>query len=235
MLNEFLEELKHNQGVNKAGDYENKVDIDYVIERLEEIEPIEKERTLNERIISIRVKLQNSKLKKSGKNKFAGFDYFELSDFLPRLNELMLEEGINDLFTIEGDEAKLTLLRGEEEQTYKMPFVMFNVPVNKSGQPSMQEIQYIGALNTYYKRYLYINALGISECEVIDSMDNNEVKETKKATTEKKEVKASPKQIELIQNLVSDIPAMLNYYKVEKIEDLSIQQASEIITKKKGK
>ena len=234
MLNEFLEELKHNQGVNKAGEYENKVDIDYVIERLEEIEPMEEERTLNERIISIRVKLQNSKLKKSGKNKFAGFDYFELSDFLPRLNELMLEEGINDLFTIEGDEAKLTLLRGEEEQTYKMPFVMFNVPVNKSGQPSMQEIQYIGALNTYYKRYLYINALGISECEVIDSMNNNEVKETKKSTTEKKEVKASPKQIELIQSLVSDIPAMLNYYKVEKIEDLSIQQASEIITKKKG-
>ena len=100
MLNEFLEELKHNQGVNKAGDYENKVDIGYVIERLEEIEPMEEERTLNERIISIRVKLQNSKLKKSGNNKFAGFDYFELADFLPRLNELMLEEKINDRFYI---------------------------------------------------------------------------------------------------------------------------------------
>ena len=234
MLNEFLEELKHNQGVNKAGEYENKVDIDYVIERLEEIEPMEEERTLNERIISIRVKLQNSKLKKSGNNKFAGFDYFELADFLPRLNELMLEEGINDLFTIEGDEVALTLLRGEEEQTYKMPFINFSVPVNKSGQPSMQEIQYLGALNTYYKRYLYLNAFGITDGEVIDSMDNNEYKATKKATTEKKEVKASPKQIELIQNLVSDIPAMLNYYKVENIEDLTIQQASEIITKKKG-
>ena len=234
MLNEFLEELKHNQGVNKAGEYENKVDIDYVIERLEEIEPMEEERTLNERIISIRVKLQNSKLKKSGNNKFAGFDYFELADFLPRLNELMLEEGINDLFTIEGDEVALTLLRGEEEQTYKMPFINFSVPVNKSGQPSMQEIQYLGALNTYYKRYLYLNAFGITDGEVIDSMDNNEYKATKKATTEKKEVKASPKQIELIQSLVSDIPAMLNYYKVENIEDLTIQQASEIITKKKG-
>ena len=48
-------------------------------------------KNLNESIISIRVKLQNSKLKKSGKNKFAGFDYFELADFLPTLNELMLE------------------------------------------------------------------------------------------------------------------------------------------------
>ena len=33
---------------------------------------------LNESIIKIRVELQNAKLKKSGKNKFAGFDYFEL-------------------------------------------------------------------------------------------------------------------------------------------------------------
>ena len=47
---------------------------------------------LNSSIISIRVKLQNAKLKKSGKNKSAGFDYFELADFLPKLNELMLEE-----------------------------------------------------------------------------------------------------------------------------------------------
>ena len=146
----------------------------------------------------------------------------------------MLEEGINDLFTIEGDEVTLTLLRGEEEQTYKMPFINFSVPVNKNGQPSMQEIQYLGALNTYYKRYLYLNAFGITDGEVIDSMNNEDLKEEKKATPEKKEVKASAKQIELIQSLVKDIPAMLGYYKVEKIEDLSIQQASEIISKKKG-
>ena len=76
--------------------------------------------SLNESIISIRVKLQTSTLKKSGLNKFAGFDYFELSDFLPRLNELMLEEKVNDLFTIENDKATLTLIKGEERQTYSI-------------------------------------------------------------------------------------------------------------------
>ena len=55
-----------------------------------EIKNEEVKRNLNESIIKIRVDLQNSKLKKSGKNEFAGFDYFELADFLPRLNELML-------------------------------------------------------------------------------------------------------------------------------------------------
>ena len=107
---------------------------------------------LNETIIEIRVKLQNSKIKKSGKNKFAGFQYYELSDFLPKLNELMLENGVNDNFTIKNDLATLILIKGDEKQEYSIPFVMFDTPLSKSGKESMQPIQYLGALNTYYKR-----------------------------------------------------------------------------------
>ena len=133
------------------------------------------EKTLNESIIKIRVNLQKSKLKKSGKNKYAGFEYFELADFLPKLNELMLEEKINDLFTIDNNIAKLTLIKGEEKQEYSMPFIVFATPLNKDGKPSMQDIQYLGALNTYYKRYLYLNAFGITDGDVIDSMNNEEL------------------------------------------------------------
>lgn len=138
-------------------------------------EIIMENKNLNDSIISIRVKLQNSKLKKSGKNKFAGFDYFELADFLPKLNELMLEEKINDRFYIKDDLATLELQKGEETNIYTMPFVLFSTPLNKNGQPSMQDIQYLGALNTYYKRYLYLNAFGITDGEIIDKMNNNEL------------------------------------------------------------
>lgn len=198
--------------------------------------------TLNQSIINIRVKLQNAKLKKSGKNKFAGFDYFELADFLPKLNELMQEEGINDLFTIEDEKATLTLIKEEEgkgvqTQVYSIPFILFDTPVNlkqdtKSGEireiKSMQDIQYLGALNTYYKRYLYLNAFGITDGDVIDAMDNTTGGATKK-------VMATEKQIAKVKELVSDIPSMLKYYNVEKIEDLTIEQASEIIAKKGSK
>ena len=138
----------------------------------------EENKNLNESIISIRVKLQNAKLKKSGKNKFAGFDYFELADFLPKLNELMLEEGVNDIFYIKNNYATLELQKGEEINAYTMPFILFETPLtykkdkagnfikNKEGDyiqvPSMQDIQYLGALNTYYKRYLYLNILCIN-------------------------------------------------------------------------
>lgn len=171
--------------------------------------------SLNESIISIRVKLQNSTLKKSGLNKFAGFDYFELSDFLPRLNELMLEEKVNDLFTIENDKATLTLIKGEERQTYSIPFIVFDTPINKQGQKSMQDIQYLGALNTYYKRYLYLNAFGITDGDVIDALENSS-----KMTKEQKEfITKMPKSWqEGIRNTYGTM-------------DLSYEQAKQMIDK----
>jgi|LGOV01.1.fsa_nt_gb hypothetical protein len=125
---------------------------------------------LNQSIIKIRVDLQNSTIKKSGKNKHAGFSYYELSDFLPKLNELMLENDINDIVSINNELASITLVKGEERETYSIPFIMFETPLANSGKKMMQDIQYLGALNTYLKRYLYLNAFGITDGEVIDSL-----------------------------------------------------------------
>lgn len=137
---------------------------------------------LNESIISIRVKLQESKLKKTGKNQHAGFEYFELSDFLPTLNVLMMEQGINDIISFgkhgdnESEYAMLTLVKGDEVQTYSMPFRWFETPISSKGAKMMQDIQYLGAINTYLKRYLYMNAFGITDGEIIDSLPKPENK-----------------------------------------------------------
>lgn len=40
-MQEFIEELKHNQKINYEKGLENRVNIDYVIERLEDISPLE--------------------------------------------------------------------------------------------------------------------------------------------------------------------------------------------------
>lgn len=188
---------------------------------------------LNESIIKIRVELQNAKLKKSGKNKFAGFNYFELADFLPKLNELMLSEGLNDRFYIKDDLATLEIQKGQEVNIYTMPFVMFETPTNRredktTGEvyevKSMQDIQYLGALNTYYKRYLYLNAFGITDGEIIDSMNNEEIKSEPKATA---------KQIELLLKIYKDdnLSKLLELNNIKKIEDITMKKASELISK----
>lgn len=187
-------------------------------------------KTLNQSIISIRVKLQEAKLKKSGKNKFAGFDYFELSDFLPKLNELMLEESVNDRFYIKDDYATLELVKDAEKNIYTIPFFVYATPLNKNGVPSMQDIQYLGALNTYYKRYLYLNAFGITDGEVIDSMDNGELEQPKE------EPKATAKQIEMLNKLYNadELSKIYEWAKVNDLHELTISQASALIAKRKG-
>ena len=188
---------------------------------------MEKERkSLNESIIAIRVKLQETDLQKSGKNRFAGFEYFELADFLPTLNKLMLEEGINDLFIIDKEFARLTLIKGEEQQTYTIPFEKFDTPLNKNGQPSMQDIQYLGALNTYYKRYLYLNAFGITDGDVIDSMDSSNLKKGKKLT-EEEEQETLDLLIELDELLIqteTNREKFYEYFGVKSNRDMNIQQ-----------
>lgn len=199
-------------------------------------------KTLNQSIISIRVSLQNAKLKKSGKNKFAGFDYFELSDFLPKLNELMEAEGMNDRYYIKDGYAVLELIKGEEVNSYTMPFVLFETPVNikvdsNTGETrevkTMQDIQYLGALNTYYKRYLYLNAFGITDGEVIDSMDNSNLDKAGRTA----EVKATEKQLELVSKLYTaeEMPKIYEWAKTDDIHNLTISQASQLIAKRKDK
>lgn len=192
---------------------------------------MENKKLLNDSIINIRVELQKKKLEKTGKNKFAGFDYFELADFLPTLNELMLKEGINDIFSIENNLATLTLIKGEEKQSYSMPFVLFETPLNQKGIKSMQDIQYLGALNTYYKRYLYLNAFGITDGDVIDAIDNSSLGKENTDSTITKEQKQ--KILSLVET--SKINNMLEFYGVEKIDELTYAQASEIIKRKTKK
>lgn len=203
------------------------------------------ELNLNESIANIKVDLQESRLKMTGKNKFVGFNYFELSDFLPTLNKLMLKYKINDNFTITTDTtfgtdyAVLTLIKGEEKQEYKMPFRIFETPLNTTinkiteeveKTKCMQDIQYLGALNTYYKRYLYMNAFGITDGDVIDGIDNTSIEPDKKKIVSL----ATEKQLSNLQKLYNEeeLNRALGMVKKSKIEELTIQEASSLIAKR---
>jgi hypothetical protein len=188
--------------------------------------------SLHESIIKIRVALQESGIKKSGKNRFANFNYYELSDFLPILNKLMLKEKINDRFFISDVMAVLELIKGDERESYTIPFTLFPVPKNKNGQDSMQQIQYVGALNTYYKRYLYLNAFGITDGEVIDSMNNSILSQREDLISQDMVLEIES----LISETNSDKDKLLRTFTVDRLNDLSMEharQAKGLLLKKK--
>jgi hypothetical protein len=133
----------------------------------------------------------------------------------------MLENELNDIFYIQNGEAILDIIFEEETNTYKIPFIMFDTP------KSMQQIQYLGALNTYYKRYLYLNAFGITDGEVIDSLDNTKHQVDK--------VDYAIKIRELIELTRTNQEDFLRYFKAKAISDLStidIDKAIKMLEKK---
>jgi len=111
-----------------------------------------------------RVLLNASSIKKSGKNKFAGYEYFELGDFIPTVNEIFDNVGLCGVVNF-GEQATLTVYDtdGDGQVTFSSPLVFAE---NSKGQA----IQSLGSTHTYFRRYLWLLALELTEHDSIDSL-----------------------------------------------------------------
>jgi hypothetical protein len=103
-------------------------------------------------------------IKKSGKNKFAGFEYFELSDFIPTVSKLFDMAGLCGVVRFTDTEATLTVYDadGDGSIVFTSPFVMAE---NAKGQA----IQSLGSTHTYFRRYLWLLAMDIVEVDLVDA------------------------------------------------------------------
>lgn len=115
-----------------------------------------------------RVLLQKKKLKKTGKNPFAKFSYYELADFLPSINEIFEDLKLCSVFSIKNNEATLTIINAENEE-----HIDFEMPTAEIALKGCSPIQALGGVNTYCKRYLYLNALEIVENDLLDAEAGN--------------------------------------------------------------
>ena len=139
-----------------------------------------------EKLQEARIRLQEMNIRKSGKNKFAGFSYYELSDFIPIVNKLFNELKLYSMFSINSDQlAVLEIINAEspEEQ------VVFTSPIAGVELKGCAEIQGIGAAHTYMKRYLYMNALEIVEHDALDATVGDDKIDYNKTIESVKDVK----------------------------------------------
>ena len=127
---------------------------------------------------SARVILQNTKLTKSGKNKFAGYEYFELGDFLPAIQNICHEAGLCGVVSYTNDLAYLNIYDVETNDC-----IVFTSPMSKAELKGCHDVQNLGAVQTYLRRYLWTAAFEIVEHDALD------------ATTGNVAVKAEPKPV----------------------------------------
>lgn len=118
----------------------------------------------------MRVELQRMNLKKSGKNTFAGYSYYELGDFLPAINQLMLDNGVCSAVTFGDEVASLTLVNTDKPEES----IVFTSPMKDATLKGAHPIQNLGAVETYSRRYLYMAAFEIVEADVLDLTQGND-------------------------------------------------------------
>ena len=123
--------------------------------------------TIFEKLIEARLRFQNAGVKKTGNNKFAGYTYYELADILPEINKLANELRFCCVVNFTPELATLDFcdLEGDGRITFKSPMSSASL---KGGQ----EVQNLGAVETYIKRYLYQNCFEIVENDVLDETMN---------------------------------------------------------------
>lgn len=127
---------------------------------------------LYEKLNKIRCRIHSAALSKSGKNAYAGFEYFELGDFLPTALQLFDEFKITALFNYPNGSSGLnqpgvaTLTLHDCESPDHI--IQFSTPLAEVALKGAHSIQNLGAQITYLRRYLYMMALEIVEHDAVD-------------------------------------------------------------------
>jgi hypothetical protein len=119
---------------------------------------------IHNKLMVSRIRLQGTKLKKTGHNKFAGYSYFELGDFLPEIQTIMAEVGICGVVSYTNEYAILTLTDIDDGTQ-----IVITSPMSKAELKGAHPIQNLGAVETYQRRYLWMTAMEIVEHDALDS------------------------------------------------------------------
>ena len=167
------------------------------------------------KLAQARVMLQDEGLQKTGKNYFIKvktaktlnngkiayedepMPYFELGDFLPKINKIFNELKMCSVVSFTEQLATLTIFDAESDGKVEFTSPMPKVPTQnaKGDIGSNTLMQSIGALETYQRRYLYVSALEIVESDAIDSQDFSQEKNDtvqKKQESQKHYSKSTP-------------------------------------------
>ena len=120
--------------------------------------------SVHKKLMEARILLQHAPLKKSGHNKFAGYSYFELGDFLPTINQIFSKVGLCGVVSFDKELATLTITDTEDSTEIKL-----TSPMAEANLKGCHPIQNLGAVETYTRRYLWVSAMEIVEHDALDS------------------------------------------------------------------
>lgn len=137
-----------------------------------------------------RAEFHTLKLKKTGKNAFAGYQYFELGDFLLPAMEVFGKHGLCAIVSFESELATMRIVSTDPKDTGE---IVITSPMGSAALKGCHEVQNIGAVETYQRRYLWVAALEIVEHDALDATTGRDTPVLDKLTAAIAEPSPSPK------------------------------------------
>jgi hypothetical protein len=176
--------------------------------------------SVHKKLMAARLALQAVKLKKSGLNKFAGYSYFELGDFIPTVQSIFADAGLCGVIGYGKELATLTIT-----DTDDMTSLEITSPMSSAALKGCHEVQNLGAVETYIRRYLWVTAMEIVEHDALEATTGRDKPEAKKESAIPASFRSSP-----TMGAMDDIPADEQEYMrelaIEVIALIAIDQGS---------
>jgi hypothetical protein len=167
---------------------------------------------VHKKLMQARIILQEMSLKKSGKNTYAGYQYFELGDFLPQINAIFNANGLCGVISYDAEIASLTITDTDDGTN-----IVITSPMVEANLKGAHPIQNLGAVETYQRRYLWMTAMEIVEHDALDS--SAPIKE-KVVITPTQGIADSlpPEEMEYLRELAMELMALDGKQGLEKME-----------------
>ena len=159
----------------------------------------QKPMNVHQKLIAARKRFLEMDVKKSGINRFADFKYFELADIVPPKTQIFEELGLLDVVTFDTDQAIAYLFNvdnPDESLAFTSPMRPLST-TSQTGKNKMNELQGLGAEETYQRRYLYMMILDIVEADSFDATSGQNENERSQNVTE------NPQKPVIATNVVS--------------------------------
>lgn len=174
-----------------------------------------------------RQKFHTLKLTKTGKNTFADYSYFELGDFLVPALGVFDEVGLGAIVSFGSEIASMTIVDLDNPDDR----IVITSPMGSAALKGCHEVQNIGAVETYQRRYLWVAALEIVEHDALDATNGKFAPETTERIGES--------ELRVLQGYadakIIDLARFCKFFQIASLKELPVNRYEEALSMAQAK
>lgn len=146
-----------------------------------------------------RKQFHERQIKKTGYNDFAKYEYFELGDFLVPALQICESLNLSAVVSFGVELATMTLTDLDDGSQF-----VITSPMSTAKLKACHEVQNLGAVQTYLRRYLWVAALEIVEHDALNMTHGKDEKKTVRHSPVP-DVELTPERRAEVDRVVSEI------------------------------